>query len=84
VEFLENSSLIVWFAVLQDPLNNPAAVRMSSKDVDLAPEGIDDELYVFSRYTLDSLLNNMVSILILDTLENISLQLFNELSLLVR
>lgn len=57
---------------------------MGSKDVDLAPEGIDHELNVLSWHTLDSLLHNVISILVLDTLKNIGLELFNELSLLIR
>jgi hypothetical protein len=56
---------------------------VGGKDVDLAPEGFDDELNVFSRNTLDGLLNYMIAILVLDALENVGLELFNKFRLLI-
>lgn len=56
---------------------------MGSENVDLTSESFDDELNVLSWNSLDGFLHNMVAILILDTLEDVSLKLGNELSLLV-
>jgi hypothetical protein len=73
----------VRFAVFQYPLDNPAAIRVSGKNVDLASEGFDDKLDVFSRDTLDSFLDNVVAILIFHALEDIGLELFNKFGLLI-
>jgi hypothetical protein len=70
-------------AVLQNPLNDSASIRVGSENVDLTSESFDDELNVLSWNSLDGFLHNMVAILILDTLEDVSLKLGNELSLLV-
>lgn len=49
----------------------------------LSGKSIDDELYVLCRDSLDSLLNNMVAILILDAFQHMVFQLFYEQRLLV-
>jgi hypothetical protein len=84
VEFFEDRGLVVWFAVLQYPLNDPAAIRMGSKDVNLASECFDNKLNVLSWHSLDRFLNNMVSILIFHALQDINLEFLNELRLLIR
>jgi hypothetical protein len=65
------------FAVLQYPLNNSTPVRMRGENVHLALEGFDDELNVLSWDPLNSFLHNVIAILILNTLQNIDLQLFD-------
>lgn len=84
MKLFKNSSLVVGFAVFQYSLNDSASIWMSCQDVNLAPESFNDELDMLGRDSLDSLLNNMVAVLILDTLENISLKLFDEFCLLIR
>lgn len=83
VKFFEDSSLIMWFAVFQNPLDNTATVRMGGKNVNLASECLDDELNMLCWDTLDGFLNHMVTVLVLDTLQNIGSKLFDELGLLI-
>ena len=83
MELLENSGLIVGFAVFQYPLDNSAAIRMSSKNVDLASEGLDDKLNVLGRNTFDGFLDNVIAILVFHAFENIGLKLFDKLGLLI-
>ena len=56
---------------------------MSRQFLNVAGEGVDDELYMFSGYSLESFLNDMISILILDAFENVVLKFPNQLRLLV-
>jgi hypothetical protein len=67
----------VGFAVLQYSLNYPAAIRMSSKNVDLASESLDDELDMFRGNSLDGFLHDVVAILIFDALKDICLKLLH-------
>lgn len=60
-------------AILQNPLNNAAAIGVSGKNVNLTPESINDELDVLGWHTFDGFLNDMVAVLVLHTFENISL-----------
>ena len=57
---------------------------MCSKNVDLPSECFDDELNVLGWNSLDGFLDDMVAVLILDTLEDIRLKLPDKLGLLVR
>lgn len=54
--------------MLEHPLDDAASVWMSGKVVYLTVESIDDELDVLSRHTLDGLLDDVVTILVLDAL----------------
>jgi hypothetical protein len=83
VELLENSDLIMRFAVLQNALDNTAAIRMSGKDMNLASEGVNNELDMLSWNAFNSLLHYVVSVLVLHALENIGLELFHEFGLLI-
>lgn len=49
----------------------------------LSGESVNNELDVFCRDSFDSLLNNMIAVLVLDTFEHMIFQLFNQDSLLV-
>jgi len=64
-------------AVLQDPLNDSTTIRMGGENVDLSSESFDDELNVLSWHTFDSFLHDVVAVLVLDTLQNIDLQLLD-------
>lgn len=64
-------------AVLQDSLNDPTTIRMGGENVDLSSESFDDELNVLSWHTFDSFLHDVVAVLVLDTLQNINLQLLD-------
>lgn len=83
VKLLEDCDLIMWFAVLQDPLNDSTAVWMSCQSVNLTPECFNDELYVLGWDTFNGFLYNVVTILVLDTLENIGVQFLGKLGLLI-
>ena len=64
--------------MLKDPLDDSASIRMCGERVDLAIEGIDNELDVLRQDSLDCLLDNMVPVLVLDAFENVSLEFANE------
>lgn len=84
MELLQDGRLVVRLAVLQDPLDHPATIRVGGQDVDLASEGINDELYVLGGDPLNGFLDNVIAVLILDALEDVCLQLPNQFCLLVR
>ena len=69
--------------MFKHPLDYSAAVWMSCQTMHLSRESIDDELDMFGWNSFDCFLHNMITILILDTLENLMLQLFDQRSLLV-
>jgi hypothetical protein len=50
---------------------------MGGENVDLSSESFDDELNVLSWHTFDSFLHDVVAVLVLDTLQNINLQLLD-------
>lgn len=56
---------------------------MCGQALHLAGEGIDDELYVLGRHPLDSLLHNVVTVLVFDASQNVLLELFHQGRLLV-
>ncbi len=70
-------------AVLQDSLDDPTSVRVGGENVDLTFESFDDELNVLSWHTFDSFLHNVIAVLVLDTLQNINLQLLDQFGLLI-
>lgn len=70
-------------AVLQHALYDPAAILVSRQFLNVTSEGVDDELDMFSGYSLKSFLDHMVPVLILDTFEDIVLKFPDQLRLLV-
>ena len=64
-------------------LDDSAAVRMSGQTLHLTSEGIDDEVYVLSRYSFNGFLDHVIAILILDAFQHVVLKLFDQLCLLV-
>ena len=81
--FLKYSPASVLLAVLQHALYNPAAILVGRQLLNVTGERVDDKLYVFRRNSLESLLDHMISILILDTFEDVVLKFSNELRLLI-
>lgn len=69
--------------MLEHALDDTAAVGMGGQTVDLACKGIDDELDVLLRDAFDGFLDDVIAILILDALENLMLEFFDEGSLLI-
>ncbi len=51
--------------------------------MDLSSERMDDELYMFGGYPLDGLLDDMVTILVFDTWEDMFFKLLDQLGLLI-
>lgn len=84
MKFSQNGLTVDLLTVLQHALDDAAAVGVCSKAVDLASEGVDDELHILRGHTLDSLLDNVVAILVTHTLENVVLQLLDHSGLLIR
>lgn len=64
-------------------MNNPTAIRMRCQNEYLSGKSANDELDMFCRDSLDSLLNDMIAVLVLDTFEHMIFQLFYQESLLV-
>lgn len=83
VQFGQDGFAIGLLTVLQHALNDAASVWVGRQFLHLTLEGIDDELHIFGRYSLNGLLNHMVTILISYTLENTRLKLFDHGSLLI-
>ena len=83
VYFLKYRPASVLLAVLQHALNNPAAILVRRQLLNVTGERVDDKLDVFRRDSLKSLLDHMISILILDTFQNVVLKFSNQLGLLI-
>lgn len=64
-------------------LNNLSNLHKLTNLSYLSLESIDNELQCVRVNTLDALLDNMVAVLILDTLENVAIQLSHYLHLLI-
>ena len=73
MKFIHERPSLFLAQVFETSLENATAIRMGGQNVYLASESVNNELNVLSRHTFDSLLDNMVPILILDALKNISL-----------
>lgn len=83
VEFFQYRSLGFLIAVFQHALNHTTAVRMGCKGLNLTLECRDDELNVLRGNPLDGLLDHVVAILVLHTLENMTIKLFDQRGLLI-
>ena len=69
-------------AVLKDPLNHPATVRVGGEGEDLAMEGVDNKLNLLWGDLLDALLDNVVAVLVLNAAEDVAVELFDHGNLL--
>ena len=74
VELLQDGGGLLGRAVLQDPLDHPAPVRVGRQVEHLPCERVDDELESARLHGLDTLLDNVVAILVLHTFQNISIE----------
>lgn len=83
VQLLENKSPCWLFTMLEHSLDNAASIRVDRETADTALESLDDELYMLHRDTLNSFLNDVVAILVLDAFQDIFLKLFHQQRLLV-
>lgn len=83
MDFLKHCRAGVLLAILQHALYDSTAVLVGRQFLNVTGKRVDDELDMFSRYPLKSLLNHVVPILILDTFENVVLEFSNQLRLLV-
>ena len=71
-------------AVLKDPLNHPATVRVGGEGEHLPVEGINDKLNLLRGDPLDALLDDMIAILVLDAAEDVAVELFDHSDLMVK
>ena len=74
VELLQDGGGLLGGAVLEDALDHPTAVRVSREVVHLALERVDDELQPTWLHRLDTLLHDVVPVLVLDALKNIAVK----------
>ena len=70
------SSLIVW-AVLQNPLNHSTTVCVDAQILYMLLDWYDDEIDLLGGHLLYTFLDDMVSILVEDALQNRVLELTN-------
>lgn len=68
--------------MLKNTLNDPTAVRMRSELEDFVRERLDDKLRKMNL--LDDFLDDVISVLIFDALQNMPVQLLHQSSLLLR
>ena len=64
--------------MLEHSLNDSASELVHTHIIDLAFEGFHNELNLITRYLLNYLLNDMITICILDTFENLRPYLLHE------
>lgn len=83
MQLFKHRCLVFVRTVFKHALDDTAAIWVAGKGMDLALEGLEDESDVLHWDSFDSFLNDVVTVLVLDTLENIWLKLFDELSLLI-
>lgn len=83
VNFGQDEPFIVLASKLQGSLDDPASVGVESKLTDSSFEAVHDESDIFAGNQLNNLLHDMVSVLVLQDLEDFRLQLTHELGLLL-
>ena len=83
MKLIQNRCSSIFDAVFQHALNDTATVWMHRQSLDLAVESLDDELNVLGRNSLDGLLDHVIAILVLDTLQHVIVELFDERGLLI-
>lgn len=84
VELLEDSLRLLGSAVLEYALYDAASVRMGAQRIDLPGERADDELKSPRLHALDTLLDYVIAILILDAFQYVTVELANDFLLLLR
>lgn len=63
-----------FLAILEASLDDSTSISVNTQMLDLAGEGLENKRYVFGVATLDGLLDDVVSILILDASQDILFQ----------
>lgn len=84
MQLLQDALRLLGRAVLQDALYHSTAVRVSAQRVHLPGERANDELQCPWLDALDALLHHVISILILDALQYVPVELPHDLLLLLR
>lgn len=74
---------VLFFTVLKHALNDPASIWVCGQPAHLSLESVDDELDVLRWNPFNGLLDDMVSILVTDTLEHVVLELLDHGCLLI-
>lgn len=83
VQLSENCLPCHFLAVLEAALDDSASICMDTQMLNLASESLEDKRYVVGVTTLDGLLNDMISVLILDASQDIFFQFSNKRGLLI-
>ena len=81
MQFIQQRLGLLNSAVLQDALYHPAPIRMRRQREHLTVERVHDVLQCHRVHTFDALLHDMVAVLILHTLEDVSVQLLDHFNL---
>lgn len=83
VKLLKERRLCFLLAMLKHSLNDTTAVRMRCKSVDLTIERVDDKLNIFRWNSFNSLLNDVVAILVFYAFQNMPVKFLYQSSLLI-
>lgn len=83
VELAHDLRLVALGAMLEQPLDDPAAVGVRGQGCHLSTHSVHDEVNVLSRHQLNDLLHNMVAVLVLDDAQDLGFQLPCQCSLLL-
>ena len=77
---LDNRVGLGVMAFLEDPLNNSTAIGVEAQVlhmVRLIKDGVKYEVYLFTRHFLNTFLDDMISVLIINTINDGFLKLLN-------
>src|SRR4051812_21055655 len=74
---------LLLIAIFQDALDYTTTIWVCSQVIHLAIERLHNELNQLRRYFLDALLDNMISVLILNTFHDIAIQFLDHFGLLL-
>lgn len=83
MKFIQDVCLRGLMAILQHALDDPTAIGMCCKLMDLVCKGVDDERDMLGWDPLDSFLDYVVAVLVFDTLQDLIFKLFDKIGLLV-
>ena len=70
MKFLEDGANLLRHAVLQNALDDTAAIWMRRKSVDLTAEGINNKVQALRRHAFYAFLYDMIAILVFNALEH--------------
>ena len=78
VQLLQDGVGLLGVAVLQDTLDYSAPIRMCGEIEHLALECIDNELKTTGLNSFNTLLDDVITILVLDTLQHITIEFLQQ------